>query len=135
MKNVQKNRLNSRDSRVIILHVHERACRGREMDRKGGKAAEAWYEAIATRSVVYRPEDTVCREQGTLFSMGVRAWNRCTFEKAYTCICIHGGCCLLCCARCSRNARNSLRRTSDPEAFISYDLLLNTKRAPRLVIR
>lgn len=55
-------------------------------NRKGGKAAEARYEAIASRSVVHKPEDTVCREQGTLFSMGVRVWNRCTFEKAYTCV-------------------------------------------------
>ena len=54
---------------------------GREMERKGRPGTKP---SLADRCYIGGETRGVPRERGTLFSVGwVRAWNRCTLEKAY----------------------------------------------------
>lgn len=77
-------------------------------------------KAIASRSTT--------RVRGTRFSVRVR--ERGTGVRSRKHIPIHPRRLASLRARCTRNARNLPRRTSDPEAFISHDLLLNTAACP-----
>lgn len=111
-----------------IGRVHERDRRGR-WKWSGKVERQAWYEAIASGSVLHRGRDTVCTRARNAFQRRwVRAWNRCTLEKAYIpYTSFSSG------ARCTRNDRNSPRRTCDPEVSLLATIYRSIRSVCRLL--
>lgn len=90
---------------------------------------QAWYEAIASGSVLHRGRDTVYENEERFSASG--EWERGTGVRSRKHISrTHPspG------ARCTRNDRNSPRRTCDPEVSLLATIYCHdTKRAPPLV--
>lgn len=110
-----------------IGRVHERDRRKRNGAEKVER--QAWYEAIASGSVLHRGRDTVYENEERFSASG--EWERGTGVRSRKHISrTHPspG------ARCTRNDRNSPRRTCDPEVSLLATIYCHdTKRAPPLV--